>query len=202
MPHHSTRVTLVCQQCGTSFENPPSKASNGRGKFCSISCAVTHRNLAQYADIKGRFWAMVDRSGGPAACWLWMGARTPEGYGYRVVVKPYATRRVASRMAYEFTHGPIPPRMCVCHRCDNPPCVNPAHLFLGTNADNAADRAAKGRTTHGEQSHLSRLTADQVRAIRGRYMTGGVSMRQLAREYGVDRRTISLILRRATWRHI
>ncbi len=95
--------------------------------------------------IAARFWPKVDRSG--PACWPWIGARNPGGYGNFGI--GYRTHR-ASRVAYELTFGPIPAGMFVCHSCDNPPCCNPEHLFLGTNADNLRDMATKGRATGGK----------------------------------------------------
>lgn len=81
------------------------------------------------------FWAQVHKSGD---CWEWKGKRYPSGYGRH-------SKFYAHRVAYELVHGPIPAGMFVCHRCDNPPCCNPAHLFLGTPEDNAKDRERKGR---------------------------------------------------------
>lgn len=108
-----------------------------------------------------RFWSKVDRGGGPDACWLWTAHKTRGGYGQLRVDGHQAT---AHRVSWELAHGPIPPGhgyhgTCVLHRCDNPPCCNPSHLFLGTNADNMADMKAKGRQargdTHGARTHLS-----------------------------------------------
>jgi len=87
-----------------------------------------------------RFWAKVDRTDD---CWLWTACRTTHGYGQ---FRPERSRGAqAHRVAWELTNGPIPAGMLVLHRCDNPPCVNPAHLFLGTQSDNMRDMYAKGR---------------------------------------------------------
>ncbi len=91
-----------------------------------------------------RFWAKVDRSG--PGCWPWMGAHNPRGYG-NFAIGDMTVR--ASRMAWELSFGPIPDGLWVLHTCDNPPCCNPAHLFLGTHAANMADMKAKGRAPGG-----------------------------------------------------
>lgn len=89
-----------------------------------------------------RFWDKVDRSGGAAACWLWTGSQKPTGYG-QVSLKGRVY--LAHRVAWTLTHGAIPDGLGVLHHCDNPPCCNPAHLFLGSQGDNSADMVAKDR---------------------------------------------------------
>jgi hypothetical protein len=105
----------------------------------------------------------------------------------------------AHRVAWELTHGPIPDGMLVCHRCDNPPCVNPPHLFLGTDALNAADKGAKGRarTTpqRGEDSPAAKVTTEAVLQIRARYAAGGISQRELGEEYGIGQTHVGRIVR-------
>jgi len=117
---------------------------------------------------------------------------------------PGGTMWRANRAAWHFVNGQIPDGMLVCHRCDNPPCVNPAHLFLGTDADNRSDCVAKGRQARlpqskGEASHLAKLTAAQVAEIRHRYAAGGILQRELGEIYGVSQTQIGRIIRRVRW---
>lgn len=91
------------------------------------------------AGIIKRFWAKVDRT---ASCWLWTAAKTPDGYG-KLGIRCYM--EYAHRLSWEMHRGPIPAGMLVLHRCDTPSCVNPAHLFIGTQFDNMQDMVAKGR---------------------------------------------------------
>lgn len=95
---------------------------------------------------KRRFWAHVDKSGGPDACWPWQGGHVARGYGHTTWSDNYVrTEIMAHRQAYEFEVGPIADGLQVCHKCDNPPCCNPAHLFLGTPTENLNDAYSKGR---------------------------------------------------------
>jgi hypothetical protein len=126
-------------------------------------------------------------------CWTWHGARNRGGYGQL----DYKGRRlVASRISWALFNGPIPKDMVVCHRCDNPRCVRPDHLFLGTRADNNADRDVKGRhvALSGEQNGFSRLTEQSVAVIR----RGGPAL-PLARRFGVSVRQIYKIRSGKAW---
>jgi hypothetical protein len=138
------------------------------------------------------FWKRVDKSGD---CWLWQGWMNPDGYGeFRM---NYHTH-LAHRLSYEWANGEIPDGMCVCHSCDVPACVNPDHLFLGTQADNVRDRHEKGHTAHGEGAAASKLTVSEVRTIRELFDSGR-SKRSLAVQFGVSRKNIRCIVNRDTW---
>ena len=151
-----------------------------------------------------RFWARVDRSGGPDACWPWLGALDASGYG-RVFVLGSGCGALVHRVSFQLAGGGEPE--AVCHRCDNPPCVNPAHLFAGTRAINNADMARKGRASRangkkGEAHRAAKLTNDDVKRIREVNATGALKQRDIARMFGVCQRTVGRILLGVGWTHV
>lgn len=148
-----------------------------------------------------RFWAKVDQAE-PNGCWPWTGHRIDTGYGrFYLGGKHRGTHRVA----WTFTYGLIPDGLHVLHRCDNPPCCNPVHLWIGTHSDNMRDMVAKGRlggrkgAKPGELHHGARLTYHQVEDIRRRSALGERGC-DLAVAFGVSTATISRIRNRRGWR--
>jgi hypothetical protein len=101
-------------------------------------------------------------------------------------------------MCWEIVNGEIPDNICVLHRCDNPPCCNPLHLFLGTNYENIADRDQKGRTARGEK--IGKLTEGAVKVIISEYAGGGITQRELSRKHGISRAQVSHIVNRRYWK--
>lgn len=152
------------------------------------------------------FWALVDQSS--AGCWEWPGHRNGLGYGR---VTYHHKDWTAHRLAWVLPRGPIPEGMFVCHRCDNPPCIRPDHLFLGTAMENNRDALAKGRYqsrpqhdhfySRGENNHAAVLTVEKVLEIRRRYEAGETKA-ALSREFGVAWTNIRLIVERRSWRHV
>ena len=141
----------------------------------------------------------------PSGCWEWVAARDSRGYG-RFGLDNGKTI-LAHRYSWEIYKGPIPPGGHICHRCDNPPCVRPGHLFLGSALLNQRDSMKKGRKTNppihsGETHHKAKLTLKKVSAIRKAYSSKGVSQRKLAKEYGISQTVIGRVVRFELWRNV
>ena len=144
-----------------------------------------------------RFWDSVTTAG-PDECWEWTRTRNNGGYGQ---IMSSGKLRKAHRVSYELHFGPIPDGLHVRHRCDNPPCVNPAHLELGTNADNVADKVARGRLPEplrGQRNPSVKLTDDDVRAIRSDARTSP----PIAADFGITPTQVRRIKAGLVWRHI
>jgi hypothetical protein len=149
-----------------------------------------------------RFWEKVDKSGD---CWVWTASKQPAGYGKFVVTKGSSPVN-AHRLSYELEVGPIPNGMQILHRCDNPSCVRPSHLFPGTQSDNMQDMRAKGRWQYkprnqtGERNPNSILSDAEVAAMLRDLANGGRPV-SVARKYGIEYRTLWAIRRRKAAAH-
>lgn len=164
------------------------------------------------------FWDKVDKQS-LNGCWLWIGAKARRGYGSFKIGR---RQLGAHRISYLHHMGPIPEGigyhgLCVCHHCDNPSCVNPDHLFLGTHEDNMIDclrkkRFASGdnngmrimpeKRSFGESNGCSKLTSEKVLTIRCAYSAGGVTQRSLCAQFGISYSQMSAIINRKRWAHI
>ena len=146
-----------------------------------------------------RFWEKVDKRG-PDDCWEWTGSKV-HGYGRINSGGHYGDILLAHRVSWEIHYGPIPEGMCVLHRYDNPGCVNPTHLWLGTKADNIHDMIQKGRENHtnnlcGEAHGRAKVTEENVRNIR----TSSLTLRELSLIYGIGQTQLSRIRSGKSWR--
>lgn len=146
-----------------------------------------------------RFLRYVDDSD-PDGCWPWIG---PRHNAYGVLQIDYQFW-LAHRLSFALHTGNLPDGAFICHHCDNPPCVQPLHLYAGDSATNVADMMSRGRgvAPAGEQNGFSRITSEQVIAIRADWETGRYTQTELGRTYGVPQAHVSRIVLRRVWNHV
>lgn len=180
-------MTRDCLVCRASFVPVRDEI-----RCCSHACAGVSR-----ANKREDMWKHVT-VGDVNECWPWTRWLDRDGYGE---FNAQGVGYKSHRLAFELGHGIAPGALKVCHRCDNPPCCNPAHLFLGTQAENLADMVAKGRSSRGSRHHNALVTEADVREIRRRRSTGEAGI-AVAVEFGLSEAAVSNIVHRKTWRHV
>lgn len=181
----------------------------------NLADTLRSHNPAFTESDRARFWDGVPEWTKTGDCWEWELGTFRQGYG-----RLYVRRKsmLAHRISYELNVGPIPEGMFVCHKCDNPPCVNPSHLFLGTALDNMRDKVSKGRhgNVSGDDHHSrcrpetvlrgvrhwnSKLTEDDVLRIHALH-AGGMIQRRLCERFNASPQTVSAILKGIKWKHL
>lgn len=174
------------------------EASRGvapRSILMRLNLSPNHQRARGGQNTVDRFWAKVRKTG---ECWEWIGCQDTKGYGFLNV----ASRTLrAHRLSWEIHNGPFDQSLCVLHSCDNRCCVNPAHLFLGTQADNMADMNAKGRHCRGQGVKNAKLTPDAVREIRSARQSG-VPVYELMKTYSISRNHVRLVAIGKMWSHV
>lgn len=213
------KIEAVCAKCGKKFHRERKciihRLTAGKPVYCSHQCSWVESVKARkeryamhsYSHLLNdfqyeKFWKSIrkTRNGG---CWEWTGHTNINGYG---VVNIGYKKMMAHRVSWILEYGDIPAHedyhgMCVCHKCDNPKCVNPSHLFLGTNQDNVTDMVSKDRHTRGERNGCAKLSETDVREIRC-LSEKGLSSTRLAFMYQMSDAQILRIIRRERWQHV
>lgn len=183
------KIDRICPICEKPFQG----TKYVRTVYCGVQCHKYHLRDPKRAE--AHFWARVDKNG-PNGCWLFMGCRDKWGYGDLNYMGKHIQ---AHRLAWKLLRGD-PSDLDVLHDCDNPPCCNPDHAYLGTDQDNANDRVSRGRLRLGEMSPQAKLTEEQARRILA--LKGKERSIELAEKYGVCQTTITGIWAGRSWQHI
>lgn len=207
-------ASKICEQCGQEFvaAYAVTAAYWSTRRFCSYTCAregMRGERRSTFGKekipLKDRFWSKVDKNGPIPKhcpeldqCWVWTGARMLYGYGY--LGNRRKPNNLAHRLSWEIHCGVIPESLCVLHKCDNPPCVNPSHLFLGTRIENNKDCVAKERNPdhHKESNPNVKLTQDDIEWI-FLMRADGATQQEIADIVHVTQSHISSILRGKAW---
>lgn len=188
-----------CITCGARFRTRawkcPATGARRLTEYCSNACSYPGRTKPPEV----RFWRHVDKRG-PDECWLWTGGTTK---GYAVFdAGPKNRIGYASRYVWSLANErPFPTELLACHTCDNPICVNPAHIYPGTPQQNSDDRVNRGRALRGSKNPVSKLTEEDIPKIRDMVKVGVIHER-VAAHFGVTRKAVSAIINGATWKHV
>ena len=182
--------TLTCKHCGKESFIIPSRIKYG-ATFCNRKCYNAYRKSIPRSEI---FWNRVEKTD---SCWMWK-ACTNKVYGIFFPAKK--ERWYAHRYSYFLSFGKIPENMSVLHKCDTPLCVNPEHLFIGTQQDNMKDMKNKNRGVKGETQGGAKLKENDIIEIRKKALT--MTHAEICKSYNVNRRTIGKIVNYDRWKHV
>jgi len=190
-----------CEVCGQSYGPKYGQKQFDAARTCSLKCAAEiGRSNRKWKPVSERFWEKVDKRPGHGPngdCWVWTASRLPAGYGtFRLKDRV----QKAHRVSFMLHVGDLPEDRMIRHDCDNPACVNPAHLRIGEHFQNMKDMVdrGRGRAPSGIAHHSKKLTEDQVRAIRSDLR----KQREIAADYGVTQGAVAAIKSRRTWKHL
>lgn len=193
-PKNGRKVWNCICDCGNTAIVAGRHLSSGASKSCGCYRSEKIRKLRESE--AAPFETRVVRV--PSGCLEWTGSRDRRGYG---TLRSKGIDRKAHRVAFEAAHGPIPEGMHVCHTCDNPPCCEPSHLFLGTPQQNSSDMATKGRSAKGASNANAKLSGSIVQRIR-RLAQDGMPQQKIADILGIHQTTVSRVVLRQTWEHV
>lgn len=199
----TSSIERTCVQCGKIFHVYPSQLRYRNVGCCNRECA----DLFRHKHVLRHFWDKI-AAGGPDECWQWLGGTRRDGYGVFVLCGFRHIEERAHRFMYSLVHSGIPDGLYVLHTCDNPPCVNPNHLYAGTQLDNMHDCIARNRRPQyylepmlGSDHPNSKLTTGDVLTIRAR-REAGEKLSVIARDFPISRTTAGLICQRKAWKHV
>lgn len=176
------------------------KGAQPSPESCAPPDFIFGGNMPIRKPLEERFWPKVDKRG-LDDCWEWTGCRVTYGYGQIRQGRRCGRKLLSHRVSWELHNSTIPTGMYVCHSCDNPPCVNPRHLFLGTNKDNQEDARRKGRRIFGERSPHAKLTDRKVIRMR-RIRKTGLSQEKIAAMFSISLSQTQKILKGEKWKHV
>lgn len=196
-PRGEGTIAKQCEHCRSEFTARLADIDIGNGRFCSMKCAYA----ANKRPTAERFWSHVVKT---ETCWLFNGGKTKD---YGVLNDGNGNNVRANRFSWELHNGPIPHGLWVLHKCDNPPCVNPDHLFLGDRSANMKDAAAKGRLDQQtnplrRRAAMATLTLAEAATVKREYTAGGITLQALGDRYGVTKSAIWRIVRDLNWKDV